>query len=100
MSVAPGQYAHQVEFVLGYAPCNHGALHGWVAAAREPFEHAGAAHAPAQAAEDFPVMHARGVDAFAACRLVGLEQFAARAQPTDRAVDLAEAPWRRADPGQ
>src|ERR1700704_4561451 len=100
MSVAPGENAHQVEFVLGYAPRNHRALHGLVAAAGEPVEHAGAAHTPAQAAEHFPVVHARGVDALAAGGLVGFEQFLTRTQPANRAIEFAEAPWRRADPGQ
>src|SRR6476659_1139051 len=100
MSVAPAQNAQQIEFVLGDAPRNHRALHGLVAAAGEPVEHAGAADAPAQAAHDFPIMHARGIDALAGRGLEGLEQLLARAQSADRAIEFAEAPWWRTDPGQ
>src|SRR5215467_2652953 len=100
MSVGPGQNAHQVELVLGNAPCDHGALHGLVAAAGKPLEHAGAAHAPAQAAENLPVMHTCRIDGLAAGGLVGFEQLFARAEPANRAIEFAEAPWRRRDPGE
>src|ERR1700744_2769564 len=81
----------QINLRLRRAAADHGAFHGMIGTAAEALHHAAAHHAPAQRAHHLPELHALRLD-LAARRFVTGEQVLARAEATDRLVDLAEAP--------